>query len=158
MAPPRIKLPDLEPRRTYSREEVEQYIALHGEQQEDDYTDAVNGFPHKDRKRGPRDLKLWQLGSGRAIVMEYHLYETHRFASWLLAGRKSVLQGFGFRRVDAVSERLTSGEPAFPVWIEKHLADRDPIQVSEGNHRLVAFADLGIPYIPVFLLKYAELS
>ena len=108
-------MPNLEPRRTYSREEVEEYIARHGEQQEDDYTVAVNGFPHKDRKRGPRDLKLWQLGNGRAIVMEYHLYETHRFASWLLAGRKSVLQGFGFRRVDAVSERLTSGEPAFPV-------------------------------------------
>ncbi len=153
---PRIKMPDLEPRHTYTREEVEEYIALHGEQQEDDYTGAVNGFPHRDRKRGPRDRKLWELGSGRAIVMEYHLYEPKRFASWLLTGRKSVLQGFGFRRVDAVSEKLTSGEPAFPVWIEKHLADRDPIQVSEGNHRLVAFADLGIPYIPVFLLKYAE--
>ena len=146
------------PLRTYSREEVEQYIALHGDQHQDDYTVAVNGFPHKDWKRGPRDLKLWQSGSGRAIVMEYHLYETKRFTSWLCAGRKSVLQGFGFRRVDAVSEKLSGGEPAFPVWIEKHLADRDPIQISEGNHRLVAFADLGIPYIPVFLLKYAELN
>jgi hypothetical protein len=153
---PKIKLPELEPRHTYFREEVEEYIATHGEQQEDDYSGAVNGFPHKDWKRGPRDVKLWQSGSGRPIVMEYHLYETKRFASWLRVSRKSVLQGFGFRRVDAVREKLTSGDSAFPVWIEKHLADRDPIQVCEGNHRLVAFADLGIPYIPIFLLKYAE--
>ena len=81
-------MPDLEPRHTYTREEVEEYIALHGEQQEDDYTGAVNGFPHRDRKRGPRDRKLWELGNGRVIVMEYHLYETKRFASWLVTGRK----------------------------------------------------------------------
>lgn len=168
MNPPmnKIQYPALNRGQTYRREEVEVYIALQGVQdvrfRTDDYSVAISGFPHRDRRRGLPDLELWEKGQGRSIVIEYDLFQIEQFASWFDLVRSNLAQGDNNHRatsrqkVDAIKERLTRGEPAFPVWIEKHLVGSDPMAVSEGNHRLLAFAELQLTHVPVFLLKYAD--
>jgi hypothetical protein len=161
-----MKLPNLEPGQTYRRAEVETYIALQGVQRgthrTDDYTVAISGFPNKNRERGLPDLKLWKEGQGREIVMEYHLFDIERFASWFdlvrtnLASANNAHRIAQVQKIEAIKEKLKRAEPAYPVWIEKHLLHCTPIAVREGTHRLIAFAGLEMKHVPVFLLKYEE--
>jgi hypothetical protein len=161
-----IRLPDLVPGQTYRESEIRTYIALHGVQREgirsDDYTAAISAFPHKSRKRLIQDARMWQEGHGREIVIEYALFDIERFASWFDLARSNLAAGGAahqaaqLAKVEAIKERLDRGEYAFPVWIEKHLVGADPMAVWEGNHRLLAFTDLGMKQVPVFLLKYAD--
>ena len=51
---------------------------------------------------------------------------------------------------------LIGGATAFPVYLEKHLLHLDPPVVGEGHHRLLAFSELGLPVVPVFVMKYAD--
>jgi hypothetical protein len=152
-----VQLPNREPGRTYHRAEVEEYIAPQvisrpvGDIRTDDYRVAVSRFVEE--RNGVAVAE---------VVMEYALLPLTRFASYLdrlrsnLAEGEVAYQAEHQSKVEAIKARLSAGEPALPVWIDKSLADSDPMAVWEGNHRLLAFSELGIPLVPVFLLKYAD--
>ena len=114
-----VRLPALEPGRTYRWEEVEQYIALQevaDPHQSDDYTTATGSFPHSNTAVGEMDPLMYRPDGVK--VIEYHEYPIEQFGGWL-GHRRSNPKQDDERRVSAIKTVLNGGAPAFPVWIEK---------------------------------------
>ncbi|MBN9522613.1 hypothetical protein J0H58_29510 [bacterium] len=88
------------------------------------------------------------------VVMEYQIWHASRFEATLPAIRQRY--GLDRQRIDAVRSALLAGEPAFPVWIVGDYAASHPVPVKEGNHRLLAFAELELSRIPVFLARLED--
>ncbi|AMV24496.1 hypothetical protein VT84_08870 [Gemmata sp. SH-PL17] len=107
---------------------------------------------------------MYAEGKEREIVIEYGLLPIERFRSWFrlvetkLTDSTDEHRATQRARIHAIKERLQAKEFAYPIWIEKHLVNEDPMAVWEGTHRVVAFRELGFPEIPAFLLKYADKS
>lgn len=154
--PHRFRLPELAVGGTFSKEQVLQYIAQQWDSQVDDYWQATHTFPRKSERRDHCDWTKKRLNSGRAIVMEYHEFPITRFVGLIAQLRQTRRSLHDLERIDAIKALLLDGKPAFPVWIDQHLVNLDPPAVVEGKHRLMAFAQLDLPMVPVFLLKYAE--
>ncbi|AWM39803.1 hypothetical protein GobsT_18310 [Gemmata obscuriglobus] len=151
-----IQMPELTPGQTYCREEVKRYIALQGDGGADDYFHARNKFPRKKDKPDMHDITRMKLGLGRSVVMEYQEFPLERYRTWLNGRLKKFSSSDDLKRIKTIRGLLESGSPAFPIWEDKHLAELDPPPVLEGNHRLLAFFELDMPTVPVFLMKYEE--
>ncbi|MDY3556298.1 hypothetical protein R5W24_005461 [Gemmata sp. JC717] len=148
-----IQMPELIPGKMYRREEVARYIALQGDGGADDYYHATNMFP---RKGADKMIRNRAMISGKTVVMEYQEFPLERYRTWREAGLKKFSSSNDLERIKTIRGLLESGSPAFPVWVDKHLTELDPLPVFEGNHRLLAFFELEVPTVPVFLMKYEE--
>lgn len=151
-----VLMPTLIPGQVYREEDVGDYIALQGDGGRNDYYHATVMFPRKGVRKDVRNLQMFVANKGRAIVMEYQEFPFIRFETWLAGARENRQSIRDRERIQAIQRLLEGGGVAFPIWLEKHQENYDPPAVREGTHRLIAFAELNMPLIPVFLLRYSD--
>lgn len=142
-----VLLPDLVEGRIYSASEVEQYI---GEQDgTSDYDLIVNQFP-RSLDSSDIDFDNWQ--DGDEVLLRYELPPVQIFDEQLVIFRQRTSSSPSDRaRVHAILDRLKAGECALPVFIQHN----DPRQrILEGTHRIVAWSEIGLNPVPVFVAGY----
>jgi hypothetical protein len=153
-----MKLPALVIGKTYRHAEVKEYMSFNRSNdglpglEFDDYQLASHGrFPSSHRSgEWCYDSSLWR--KNESPVIEYLNIEMP--VIWELNAADlerhltvDTIPG----RVERIEQIIKDGGIALPVWAQKY----DPkYRVLEGKHRLSAFHRLGIPMVPMFLIKY----
>lgn len=148
-----IRLPDLVVGTTYTKEEVQEFVARQWgtESTKDDY--ELVCMKLKSYLIGKTKRKPWPPTT--AVVMEYRLFPIARFASHWNKIKAALRSSSDNERVSKIEEKLKAGDVAYPIWIDARLANDDPLPITEGNHRFRAFVSLGLNDVPVFLCNYA---
>ena len=146
-----LRMPLLEDGRVYSRDEVAGYIGSHCGKCEYDF--VLLGFP--------RDICDWELGldhdryrAGEAMVLQYRVFAIAEFIDQLREKKKRYQARAGeWQRVRETVERLSRGEPVYPVYLQQN----DPLKrIIEGNHKAVALLELGSQQLPAFVTGYRD--
>jgi hypothetical protein len=161
-------LPDLKEGEIYQHEEVRQYIHV-DQEVNSDYWIMVQHFPWEVTGRFDHDGLRYRRDE--PVLLQYRLFPLTDFDTQLRQLQGTFDQHDAWRdrgecvqsafwkkeldraRVEKIVEKLMSGEPVYPVFVQQDDPQR---RILEGMHRTIAVQQLGGTVLPVFLAGYRD--